>query len=373
MEDGKERAWLKAIAKNAAFRYYNKERRAICISLDSDESPLLNLLVSGEKSPEEQTLHNELVQKILQLVSALPDQQRLAVTYRYANNFSIAETARIMGLPEGTVKSNASYGLQALRKQLGVEIKKGAKKMKNCTNMYGILFEYAKGFLTEEERAEVKAHIADCKDCAKVVSALTALWPYLQKEFNESGYVNYFNVVFDLGNKGVGYAGARAELPKDTVEQINSILEESGGKVPETMDFMNIGQDSDKLPPSTIYINDGMKTEYKYVTDERQGKMNCVFTVIPKVYEEQWVYIAGSTEGVFVQSKDAPNLYEFSHRNYLGSAAKCGSFTYIDEGVTNIRIKKGSGVLKLDGHTFAYSQRFTTEDEGMYLTFSFNR
>ncbi len=50
------------------------------------------------------------------LVQALPAQQRAAVALRYYEELSIAETAAVLGCSPGTVKSNTSRGLAALRR-----------------------------------------------------------------------------------------------------------------------------------------------------------------------------------------------------------------------------------------------------------------
>ncbi|MDR7251726.1 RNA polymerase sigma-70 factor (sigma-E family) [Nocardioides sp. BE266] len=50
------------------------------------------------------------------LVLALPDQQRAAVALRFYEQLSVAETATVLGCSTGTVKSNTSRGLAALRR-----------------------------------------------------------------------------------------------------------------------------------------------------------------------------------------------------------------------------------------------------------------
>jgi RNA polymerase sigma-70 factor (sigma-E family) len=52
------------------------------------------------------------------LVAALPPGQRSAVALRYYEGLSEAETARALGCSVGTVKSNTSRGLAALRRQV---------------------------------------------------------------------------------------------------------------------------------------------------------------------------------------------------------------------------------------------------------------
>jgi RNA polymerase sigma-70 factor (sigma-E family) len=50
------------------------------------------------------------------LVLALPARQRAAVALRYYEQLSVAETAEVLGCSTGTVKSNTSRGLAALRR-----------------------------------------------------------------------------------------------------------------------------------------------------------------------------------------------------------------------------------------------------------------
>ncbi|TGN64377.1 SigE family RNA polymerase sigma factor [Nocardioides eburneiflavus] len=50
------------------------------------------------------------------LVLALPARQRAAVALRFYEQLSVAETAEVLGCSTGTVKSNTSRGLAALRR-----------------------------------------------------------------------------------------------------------------------------------------------------------------------------------------------------------------------------------------------------------------
>lgn len=59
--------------------------------------------------------------RITRAVAALPPKQRRAVVLRYLLDMSEADTAETLGVARGTVKSNASRGLSALRRALGEE------------------------------------------------------------------------------------------------------------------------------------------------------------------------------------------------------------------------------------------------------------
>jgi RNA polymerase sigma factor (sigma-70 family) len=52
---------------------------------------------------------------LLRLLGQLPPRQRAVVVLRFYCDLSIARTAELLGISEGTVKSQAARGLEALR------------------------------------------------------------------------------------------------------------------------------------------------------------------------------------------------------------------------------------------------------------------
>jgi DNA-directed RNA polymerase specialized sigma24 family protein len=61
----------------------------------------------------------------------LPDVQREVLVFRYLLDASVADTAKALGIAEGTVKSAASRGLDQLRMLLSAEYAEyGDKKVR---------------------------------------------------------------------------------------------------------------------------------------------------------------------------------------------------------------------------------------------------
>lgn len=60
-----------------------------------------------------------LDRRMRQLITGLPDMQRVIVTLRYQEDLDPSEIARIIEIPVNTVKSHLHRALQSLRRKLG--------------------------------------------------------------------------------------------------------------------------------------------------------------------------------------------------------------------------------------------------------------
>ncbi|MGW0062095.1 RNA polymerase sigma factor [Streptosporangium sandarakinum] len=72
----------------------------------------------ASQSSEDAAVATDRRARLLDLVRALPERERQAVVCRYFLQLSEAETAQVLGLPVGTVKSRTSRGLRRLREEV---------------------------------------------------------------------------------------------------------------------------------------------------------------------------------------------------------------------------------------------------------------
>ncbi len=79
----------------------------------------LLLLRAAVPPPPDPTAVVDLRDALVRMLVQLPPRQRAVLVLRYWEQLTEAETAAVLGLPEGTVKSAASRGLRRLRELAG--------------------------------------------------------------------------------------------------------------------------------------------------------------------------------------------------------------------------------------------------------------
>jgi RNA polymerase sigma-70 factor (ECF subfamily) len=105
------RPWLLTIVANEARNRRRSANRREALALRAPDQ-------GAESSPEMTMLAAESRQALLDAVNRLPDADREVVSYRYLLELSEAETAAVLGVPAGTVKSRLSRALQRLRAEM---------------------------------------------------------------------------------------------------------------------------------------------------------------------------------------------------------------------------------------------------------------
>lgn len=105
------RSWLHAIVVNACLDRIrrNKTRRAVSLSPETMPEP---------KDTRDNIAELEMSLVVDRALFTLPEEQRAALVAVELEGRSVAETAALLGVPEGTIKSRCARGRQRLQERL---------------------------------------------------------------------------------------------------------------------------------------------------------------------------------------------------------------------------------------------------------------
>src|SRR5271166_5158586 len=115
--------WLTAIVINCARMHLRKRSRYIHVSLDSRigeerEYPLSDTLVDHRPNPEDECHTSTLNTRLMKSAAQLSPTLRRTFHLRFVDHLSIDETARVLGVPTGTVKAQTARARAKLRKSI---------------------------------------------------------------------------------------------------------------------------------------------------------------------------------------------------------------------------------------------------------------
>lgn len=102
--DAKLSTWLYKIAINESITFLNKERKRLNISIDDDDSFLINSIEADSF-----TDGDELLKKFRKAIATLPEKQRLVFNMKYYDEMKYEDMSEILGTSVGALK--ASYHL----------------------------------------------------------------------------------------------------------------------------------------------------------------------------------------------------------------------------------------------------------------------
>lgn len=104
------RAWAFRIATRIALTYLKRSKRW----RDLENDPDLIRTMAASPSSEHERFDNDY----LEWIDRVSPASRAALLLHYEQHLSLEETAAILDVPVGTVKSRLSYGLASIRNQL---------------------------------------------------------------------------------------------------------------------------------------------------------------------------------------------------------------------------------------------------------------
>ncbi len=115
------RSWAYQIATRETFRYLKREQRWI------DQVRDETILNSLPALPGRAEFAAELDEQLPQMIAKLSPASRAVIVLYYLEEMSFEETAAVLEIPVGTVKSRLAYGLEKLRRQLKTTIEGSSK------------------------------------------------------------------------------------------------------------------------------------------------------------------------------------------------------------------------------------------------------
>ena len=113
--------WLTAIVINCARMQLRKRSRYTHVSLDSrigedQEYSLSDILVDHRPNPEDECHRSTLNARLMKSAARLSPTLQRTFHLRFVDHLSVGETARVLGVPIGTVKAHTARAKAKLQK-----------------------------------------------------------------------------------------------------------------------------------------------------------------------------------------------------------------------------------------------------------------
>jgi RNA polymerase sigma-70 factor (ECF subfamily) len=130
--------WLTTIVINCARMHLRKRSRYIHVSLDSRigeerEYPLSDTLVDHRPNPEDECQRAWANARLIESAARLSPTLRRAFHLRYVDHLSVCETARVLGVPIGTVKAQTARARAKVLKSIRGILHQGPAERKFCS------------------------------------------------------------------------------------------------------------------------------------------------------------------------------------------------------------------------------------------------
>lgn len=111
-EDKALTSWLFRIASNVSKLYWRRHKNKQMVSLEWIDAPEDKILDADRSDEYEQ------LERLRQAVTELPNKLKEIIVLHYLQHLTIAETAEVANIRQGTCKSRLSRALKTLRKRL---------------------------------------------------------------------------------------------------------------------------------------------------------------------------------------------------------------------------------------------------------------
>jgi RNA polymerase sigma-70 factor (ECF subfamily) len=133
-EQSQMSTWLTTIVRNCALMQLRKRPRQIHFPLDKEfgeEQPRFQWegLADGRPSPDEEYRNFELTSRLRKCTALLSPTLRRTFQLRVMDGLSIVETARILGVPHGTVKAQLARARARIARHMQPVLARSSRRL----------------------------------------------------------------------------------------------------------------------------------------------------------------------------------------------------------------------------------------------------
>lgn len=109
--DAKLSTWLYRIALNESITFLSKERKRQNVSIDDEESHLVNLIEADEWVDGD-----ELALALRKAIATLPEKQRMVFNMKYYDDMKYEQMSEILGTSVGALKASYHLAVKKIEK-----------------------------------------------------------------------------------------------------------------------------------------------------------------------------------------------------------------------------------------------------------------
>lgn len=275
-------SWLTTIAINKSKTYLNVKKNTKFVDFtsieDADSEVSFEDNLENEKAvfePEAQFNYSELKEGLNTVLDELPENQRMSILLYYMDEFKISEISKIMGIPQGSVKSNLNYARKTIKNKIE-ELRKHNKSFYSIAPIPFLVWMLKDQLRTVTVSAQVSEKVMKTLGVARAVNISTDVANATASTVaKNAGYAAAKGISTKIaigivaGVVGVGGIGAGIYGGYNLIKNINSsnnveenTIEENTELTPYTVldvdvpDFENTPMDDDNGNGFLVKVDD---------------------------------------------------------------------------------------------------------------------
>lgn len=367
IDESKEKNWLMRIAKTTLCDYFSEK--------GYDEISYDILTETGEQifesvyydSIEEKYIQQEFIIEILTVVAKMSAVEQSVFHYRFMMDYSTSETAEILGIPSGSVKSKTFYIKRKLQNEFKINNMNERKNTMNCKDFELYLFGYARNLKNIVNNSDLQNHLETCEKCSAIVSSLKKLSTNLT-EVIENKWNHVLIIIPTGGETDITYCYTSHKKSKEEAEADNKKLDEIMKLIADGK--LAYEKDTNKFKR---YDNEGNEY-YSGIADGKWGVTKKYYAPI-----DYW-YMCGRN-GMFCKpdrdyerpSENNPNLIECRLENNFGPEVFSSLYMALPKTAKNIHMIRGNGIIDCGEYLFAYVSRHVAEGERIVVEYTYEK